>query len=308
MFYTITDKMTEIEPRNVSADVLTVGLVTSGELAELGPGFGFDADTIEASRKANPLFRTGVEVRDGYTFAELRLVDGSGEDDFISVYFRENLLLLVDILDTDGSTGESFLNALKRKANGIPCLEKLVSNLIEALLFSGNRVAETLQIELTKIEEEIVAGTAEKDMNKRLLQMKKRILKFYGFYSQMQDIAETLEENENGIFDDEKLFHLSNLTGKISRSREDAGWLNSTVDHLQDAYSAMLDQKLNNTMKVFTLITTIFFPLTITVGWYGMNFKNIPELEWEHGYLYVIILSVIEVVALYVIGKKKKWF
>lgn len=308
MFFSITDKLTEIKPGDIDSGTLTVGIVTSEELKEFGPGLGLDDDTIAASQQANSLFRTGVEVRDDYTFAELRLVNGGGEDDFISVFFRRNLLLVVDILDADNSTRDSFVNALKKKANGSPCLEKLICHFIEALLSGGSRFAEALQIELTKIEEAIVAGTAEKDMNRRLLTMKKSVLKYYGFYSQMQDIAETLEENMNSIFDPDRLIYLSNLTGKINRSREDVSWLNNTVDHLQDAYAAMLDQKLNNTMKVFTLITTIFFPLTIIVGWYGMNFTTMPELTWKYGYLYVIALSVIDVLVLYFIGKKKKWF
>ena len=308
MFFTITDKLTEIEPRNIDPGILTVGIVTSEELKELGPGLGLDDDTVTASQQANSLFRTGVEVRDDYTFAELRLVNGTGADDFISVFFRKNLLLVVDILDADNSTRDSFVNALKKKANGSPCLEKLICHFIEALLSGGSRIAETIQIELTKIEEAIVSGTADKELNTRLLAMKKRVLKYYGFYSQMQDIAETLESNENNIFDDNKLIYLSNLVNKINRSRDDVSWLNNTLDHLQDAYTAMLDQKLNGTMKVFTLITTIFFPLTIIVGWYGMNFTTMPELTWKYGYLYVIVLSVIAVFALYFIGKKKKWF
>ena len=58
----------------------------------------------------------------------------------------------------------------------------------------------------------------------------------------------------------------------------------------------------------FTIITTIFFPLTIIVGWYGMNFANMPELTWKYGYLYVTALSVFVVILLIIIGKKKKWF
>lgn len=308
MFFSITDSLHEIEPQELRPDVLTVGIVTCEELTEFGHGLGFDEDTIEASQKANHLFRTGLDVRDDYTFAELRIVNPGGEDDFISVFIKKNLLLVVDILDTDNSTRDSFISALKKRASGSPCLERLICFFIEALLSGGNRVTESFQLELAGIEETIVAGTAEKELNKRLLNIKKRTLKYYSYYSQFLDVSETLEENENDIFAEEKLIYLTNLTNKITRLRDDIAWVSSTADHLQDAYAAMLDQKLNNTMKIFTLITTIFFPLTIIVGWYGMNFKYMPELEWKYGYLYVIVLSVIEVVALYYIGKKRKWF
>lgn len=308
MFFKVKDEIKEIQPEEISPDELTVGIVSSEELVMIGPGFGFDPDTIEASQRANPFFRTAVEVRENYIFSELRIVNMSGDDDYISVFLKKNLLLVVDILDVDGSTRNSFLAALKKRAGGATCLEKIVCCFVEDLLSSGNRIAESFQTEMAKIEESIVDGTAGKDMNKTLLNIKKRILKYYGFYSQFLDISETLEENYNGIFDDDKLIYISNLSQKITRSKDDISWVSNSADHLQDAYSAMLDQKLNNTMKIFTLITTIFFPLTIIVGWYGMNFKYMPELEWRYGYLFVIALSIINVVVLYIIGKKKKWF
>ena len=66
--------------------------------------------------------------------------------------------------------------------------------------------------------------------------------------------------------------------------------------------------KMNQTMKHLTVLTTIFFPLTIIVGWYGMNFQSMPEFLWKYGYLYVILLSVAVVLLLLWIAKKKKWF
>ncbi|MBR3737864.1 MAG: magnesium transporter, partial [Eubacterium sp.] len=92
------------------------------------------------------------------------------------------------------------------------------------------------------------------------------------------------------------------------RLREDTDSLSSSVNHLQDAYSASLDIKLNKVMKRFTVITSIFFPLTLIVGWYGMNFQSMPEFAWEYGYVFVIALSVLVVTSLILIGKKKKWF
>ena len=92
------------------------------------------------------------------------------------------------------------------------------------------------------------------------------------------------------------------------RLREETSALKSTVEHLQDAYSSYLDARMNDTMKTLTVLTSIFFPLTIIVGWYGMNFQTMPEFPWKYGYLYVILLSVVTVSVLWIIGKRKKWF
>jgi magnesium transporter len=60
-------------------------------------------------------------------------------------------------------------------------------------------------------------------------------------------------------------------------------------------------------MTVLTVVTTIFMPLTLIVGWYGMNFRYMPELEWHWGYPVIIIASVVIVVASLLFFKKKKW-
>jgi magnesium transporter len=61
-------------------------------------------------------------------------------------------------------------------------------------------------------------------------------------------------------------------------------------------------------MKFFTVVTTIFLPLTLIVGWYGMNFKYMPELTWKYGYFAVIILMIAVVIACLILFKKKKYF
>ncbi|KUG21477.1 magnesium and cobalt transport protein cora [hydrocarbon metagenome] len=88
-----------------------------------------------------------------------------------------------------------------------------------------------------------------------------------------------------------------------------------TVETFKDMLSVMLDiylstisNKLNEVMKVLTIIATIFMPLTFIAGVYGMNFKYMPELEWRLGYFGVlgIMLTVALIMVFYF--KKKKWF
>ncbi len=137
--------------------------------------------------------------------------------------------------------------------------------------------------------------------------MKKEFLILRNSYEQLIDIVSSLEDNDNEIFEDDDLRYLSNFKDKVKRLREDIDMLRSSVSHLQDAYSSYLDLKTNHIMGVFTAVTTIFFPLTLVVGWYGMNFENMPELSWRFGYLFVIIVSILVVSVLTIIMKKRKW-
>ena len=70
---------------------------------------------------------------------------------------------------------------------------------------------------------------------------------------------------------------------------------------------AQMDVKQNRIMTVLTVVTTIFMPLTLIVGWYGMNFQNMPELTSPYGYTGVIILSIMVVVGGLLFFRMKKW-
>jgi magnesium transporter len=75
-----------------------------------------------------------------------------------------------------------------------------------------------------------------------------------------------------------------------------------------DIYLSNMSNRMNEVMKVLTIIATIFIPLTFIAGVYGMNFKNMPELEWRWGYpaAWLLMLAIFAGMMLYF--KKKKWF
>lgn len=307
MFYEISNELREIAPDCICPDRLTVGCLSCDELPQYAKLFGFNDETVAASQSANPLFRTGADVHEDYTFTELRIVNPDGHEDFISVFIKHNLLLIVDIIDEDGSTVNCFLKALRKFPIQKIGSERLLFSFIESLLSDGNAIAEGLRNRLTEMEESIVKGETDENFNADLLELKKTILKFTNFYEQILDVSETLEENENEILDEDKLFYITNLSNKVTRLSNDMKLLSSAADHIQDAYATLLDQRMNNTMKTFTILTSIFFPLTIIVGWYGMNFKYMPELDSPASYPIVIGVCLAIAAACLIYFKRKKW-
>ncbi|MCR5485791.1 MAG: hypothetical protein K6F09_09380 [Clostridiales bacterium] len=308
MFYLLKNGVSEITADELDSDVLTAGYVDCKTLFELRERLGFAPSTVEACRAANALFRSGVEVYDDYTFTELRIADPDGEDDCVALYMRKNLMLVVDIEDHDGSTKEKFRTAVQRCGVGRASTERLISTFLDALIQNDTMFIEKNGYRLARLEEQVIENQAGKSFNLDLLRLKKTLLHMHNYYDQLLDITEAVEENENEIFDEDNLIGITNVSAKITRLREDVDSLSRTAEHLQDAYTSSLDLQLNHSMKFFTVITTIFFPLTIIVGWYGMNFRYMPEFEWKYGYLYVILLSVAVVALLTWIGKKRKWF
>jgi magnesium transporter len=88
----------------------------------------------------------------------------------------------------------------------------------------------------------------------------------------------------------------------------------NTIETFREILSGMLDvylssvsNKMNAVMKVLTIIATIFIPLTFVVGVYGMNFKNMPELEWRWGLPYVFYVMIVIAALMAIYFRKKKW-
>lgn len=95
--------------------------------------------------------------------------------------------------------------------------------------------------------------------------------------------------------------HLLKLSDTIMSDRE------LTAD-IRDSYLSLNSHQTNNVMKVLTIITSIFAPLTFIVGIYGMNFENMPELTWKYGYFLTLGIMGIMGVSMFIWFKKKGWF
>jgi len=95
--------------------------------------------------------------------------------------------------------------------------------------------------------------------------------------------------------------HLLKLTEMIESNRE------MTAD-LRDSYDSLRSNRMNSIMKTLTVMTTIFMPLTFIAGVYGMNFVNMPELEWRSGYFVVIGVMATLGLGMYAWFKRKGWF
>ena len=126
-------------------------------------------------------------------------------------------------------------------------------------------------------------------------------------YEQLLDLSQELEENENDFFDEDntRYFHL--FTQRVSRLHDLTASLREYSIQIRDLYQSQLDIKQNRTMALLTIITSIFMPLTLIAGWYGMNFRYMPELEQKAAYPTVIAVSIAIVILSLVFFKKKKW-
>ena len=98
------------------------------------------------------------------------------------------------------------------------------------------------------------------------------------------------------------------LSRRLGRLRDDAQLLREYCLQVRELFQTEVDVRQNRIMKTLTVVTTLFLPLSLVAGWYGMNFAGMPELGWKYGYPAVIVVSVLIVIlSLWIMKKKKFW-
>ncbi|MEA4920571.1 MAG: CorA family divalent cation transporter [Clostridiaceae bacterium] len=167
--------------------------------------------------------------------------------------------------------------------------------------------------DLGNLEEEIsnledyVSKSLSKNIPRQISGLRRHLLRLRRYYESLFALLEDIEENHNGLFNKTQLRALHILASKTDHLIHTVQILRDYVTQVRESYQAQMDIQLNSVMKFFTAITSIFLPLTLITGWYGMNLK-IPEIVYGWMYPLVIILSIAIVIVSIVYFKIKKWF
>ena len=136
---------------------------------------------------------------------------------------------------------------------------------------------------------------------------RRELLRLKHYYEQLDTVFDEMKANDNGFLSEKMLAKAEILSARNDRYLDKIKSLQEIVAQLRETYQSELAIQQNNLMKVFTIITAIFLPLSLLAGWYGMNFQNMPELGWRYGYPLVICISLCIVIGLVWYFKHKKW-
>ncbi len=310
MFYSIHNKeIREISLEQLDFHDICVGYLTLDELKSCYQELGLSEVAVKDCMTDFTHFRTSMDVYDEFSFGMINIVDIlnlSTRRNRIGFFYQKNLFVVVKIIDKEDSIRQMFLDAIGRFRQNAT-MEKVIYGVLERLLSSGNRGLVMTERQIIAMEREVVNGKVDSELNTEIFDLRNRLSTLKNYYEQLIDIGESLQENENDLFEEEDLRYFKIFTDKSERLSNNTQLLCDNLIHLREAMDATLNYNLNNTMKLFTMVTIIFQPLTLIVGWYGMNFKYMPELGWRFGYLYVIVLSIVVVGAILYWFKKRKF-
>lgn len=157
------------------------------------------------------------------------------------------------------------------------------------------------------VMEESLADTLPRELKNNVMAGRRELLALHSYYQQLMDMCEILSENENNFFPETFTSHFNRLSGRIDRLYDHTQVLREYALQIREMHQTQVDIRQNETMRLLTVVSTVFFPLSLLTGWYGMNFQYMPELRNPYAYFILIAVCVLITALEIWYFKKKGW-
>lgn len=255
---------------------------------------------IEALKKIKADYWNGVKLLENGIYGSLQMHNGKRGKPLWNIFFLDSRRFVLIVIKDETDMLKGVKEEIKRLE-----LQEGIEVIFDGILKRGQQVVEEMENYLINMEREIVAGKIERNRNQAIFECKRTLTLWKNDYVQLLNIAEGINGMGQAL-SEESACYFRVYENKIRRMNEQIQFLYEELVHVREALDAAIAYEQNRIMKVFTAVTTIFMPLTLVAGWYGMNFSRIPELTWRYGYAYVAVLSLVVVLVCVIFFKKKK--
>lgn len=260
-------------------------------------GMMIDVDSINMAEHFSK-----VEAQNDYLFGQVsvpRVLDVLGKRHEICFAMNEKGIIFVN----EGIYVSRLIERIQCKKRGqASSKEQFLYNFITQIFKNDIQILEEYERRIIELEDSVM-GDNLKDFNKKLVPIRRELLLLKGYYEQVGEMGKELEENENAYFNKKRLKYFRSITDKAERLEGKSEQLLAYSGQVRDMYQSAFDAKQNKAIEFLTIVSTIFLPLTLLTSWYGMNFKNMPELE--AGYPFLIVVAVLIVAGTVVLFKRK---
>ena len=182
----------------------------------------------------------------------------------------------------------------------------LLFRMLEAIIDNYFEVLENITERIENIDERI-HNTNNKTIFKEIELEKRKLIELRKIIQPTRDITLQILNSESNFLDKSNLRYFANLKSSCLSILEEIDANKQILEGLTNLYYASQGQRMNQIMKVLTIVSAIFIPLTFIVGVYGMNFENIPELKHQNGYFIIMACMLILGISLLAYFIKRGW-
>ncbi|HEY6260942.1 MAG TPA: magnesium/cobalt transporter CorA [Nitrospiraceae bacterium] len=308
------------ERRDLSFDDLA--LPTDGSISWVDVGGVHNMDILESFGKlfqlhplllediANTDQRPKLDDYDTYLFLVMKMLSVTDRQDIVveqvSLVLGRNFVLSFQENGTD-----VFTPVRDRLRGGKGRLRQfgadyLLYALVDSIVDQYFTVVEVLGEKIEALQD-LVVSDPKPDTLHQIHALKRQLLFLRRSVWPLREATNSLSRSECPLLQESTKIFIRDVYDHVVQIVDTIETLREMVSASLDIYLSSISYRLNAVMKVLTIITTIFMPLTFIVGIYGMNFEHMPELKWEWGY--PLVLSVMAAIAIAMLGFfiRKKW-
>ena len=224
----------------------------------------------------------------------------------ISLVFKDNTV--ISFQEDDKDVFDIIRQRIKEPRGVIrnKQADYLLFAIMDAVIDHYFLILETLGDKIEVLEDQLIYNPTD-NLVGEIQQLKREVLKIRRSIYPLREVVGNLEKAEHPSISDDTQKYFRDLYDHTIQVIETIETYRDMLWGLMDMYMSSVSNKMNNVMKVLTIIATIFIPLTFIVGVYGMNFENMPELHYQNGYYIVWIVMLVIFLAMLYYFKRKKW-
>lgn len=274
-------------------------------------GKRFKVHTLTLEDILNAHHRPKAEFQENQLFFTLKMLGLNQQgkalvSEQVSFLLGENYLL--SFQEQQGDLFEKVRDRIRLSQGRIrkKKTDYLFYALIDATVDNYYPIIERLSDDIEKLEQKILTNIEEETLLE-IQELKKQFSILRKSIFPLREAISVIVRDESDIIDNENTRYLQDVYDHTIHIIETIESQRDLVAGLKDLYTSEQSNRMNNIMKVLTIIATIFIPLTFIAGVYGMNFKHMPELEWKYSYPVFWVMLIFIFIGMVIYFKRKKW-
>lgn len=304
----VHDNFSQIELKEGFVNWINIPSVEhSGLIDEMGRKFGISNMVTEDIKNLDLLPK--IENYKEYIFMILEDIEFDGEAGLQTKQL--SLVLFKDLIISVEEDGDDLFEEVSSKIkNRLNYVESTADNiffeLVDMAVEDYFRVLEAIGERIDDVEDKLLMDP-ERDILNEVYLLKRDLISTRKTLWLMRNAINRLVKSEFGLIGGTTLNYLREIYDNIVQLVDLTETYRDICSGMLDIYLSSVSNRTNDIMKVLTILSTIFIPLTFLAGVYGMNFKHFPEIGWRHGYIWFWIISFIITAFMIRFFKKKKW-
>tara|TARA_R110002012_G_scaffold242788_1_gene417232 strand:- start:58090 stop:59157 length:1068 start_codon:yes stop_codon:yes gene_type:complete len=285
------------------------GLNHIDEIEKIGAHYNLHPLVLEDI--VNTSQRPKIDEYEDYIFVSLKMlyydVDENITIEQVSFVLGENYVLTFQ--ESEGDVFDTVRERLRSGKGRIRTLgsDYLLYALVDAVVDHYYIVSETMGNKVEDLEDLLFSGNLKEDLSQQVLSLKKELLKVRRAIFPLREIISRIQKSDSELILKKNLQFYNDVYDHIIQLSDSIDIFREMIWSLMDMYMTTISNKMNEVMKVLTIIATIFIPLTFIAGIYGMNFDHIPELHYKYSYHILWGIMILIFIGMLYYFKRKKW-